>query len=63
MEKKIDSKNRPGFHLAARVGWMNDPNGFSYYKGEYHMFSEMLKTTVVQNCSQQPVRYIPQSRP
>ena len=38
MEKKIDSKNRPGFHLAARVGWMNDPNGFSYYKGEYHLF-------------------------
>lgn len=38
MEKKIDSENRPGFHLAARVGWMNDPNGFSYYKGEYHLF-------------------------
>ena len=29
---------RPGFHLSARVGWMNDPNGFSWYKGRYHMF-------------------------
>ncbi|MCH5275397.1 MAG: glycoside hydrolase family 32 protein, partial [Lachnospiraceae bacterium] len=26
------------FHLSSRVGWMNDPNGFSYYKGQYHMF-------------------------
>ncbi len=38
MEKKIGREDRPDFHLATRVGWMNDPNGFSYYKGEYHMF-------------------------
>ncbi len=38
MERKIDKAARPDFHLAARVGWMNDPNGFSYYKGEYHLF-------------------------
>lgn len=37
-EKKITSERRPSFHLSARVGWMNDPNGFSFYKGEYHMF-------------------------
>lgn len=37
-ERGIDGKLRPGFHLSARVGWMNDPNGFSYYKGEYHLF-------------------------
>ncbi|MCM1135739.1 MAG: glycoside hydrolase family 32 protein [Clostridium sp.] len=36
--KQIGEKNRPAFHLSARVGWMNDPNGFSYYKGQYHMF-------------------------
>ncbi len=29
---------RPSFHLAPRVGWMNDPNGFSYYQGKYHLF-------------------------
>ena len=34
----IATEDRPGFHLSPYVGWMNDPNGFSYYKGEYHMF-------------------------
>ena len=38
MEQKIGKEERPGFHLAARVGWMNDPNGFSWYQGEYHLF-------------------------
>lgn len=37
-EKKITPEMRPVFHLTPRVGWMNDPNGFSYYKGQYHMF-------------------------
>ncbi len=30
--------SRPAFHLTPLIGWMNDPNGFSYYKGKYHMF-------------------------
>lgn len=29
---------RPCVHLPARIGWMNDPNGFSYYRGRYHLF-------------------------
>jgi len=37
-EKQIAPSDRPGFHLCARVGWMNDPNGFSYHDGQYHMF-------------------------
>lgn len=37
-EKMITRENRPAFHLSARTGWMNDPNGFSYYGGKYHMF-------------------------
>jgi len=36
--KRIQSGDRPSFHLSARVGWMNDPNGFLYYDGKYHMF-------------------------
>ena len=36
--KLIVAADRPAFHLSARVGWMNDPNGFSYYDGRYHMF-------------------------
>lgn len=36
--KMIKKENRPAFHLSARTGWMNDPNGFSYHDGKYHMF-------------------------
>ena len=28
----------PRFHVTGTVGWINDPNGFSLYKGEYHLF-------------------------
>ena len=34
----IAPADRPAFHLSPRVGWMNDPNGFSRYGGKYHMF-------------------------
>ncbi len=37
-EKMISGDDRPEFHLSARVGWMNDPNGFSFYNGQFHMF-------------------------
>ena len=38
VEKTIPGAERPDFHLSTRVGWMNDPNGFSFYNGKYHMF-------------------------
>ncbi len=34
----IPEEARPAFHLTPWVGWMNDPNGFSYYRGRYHLF-------------------------
>lgn len=37
-ERKIRPEERPALHLTPRTGWMNDPNGFSWYQGEYHMF-------------------------
>ncbi len=37
-EMMIPREQRPLFHLTPRCGWMNDPNGFSLYKGEYHLF-------------------------
>lgn len=37
-EKMISADHRPAFHLSVRTGWLNDPNGFSYYNGKYHMF-------------------------
>ncbi len=38
MEKSIARHEKPAFHLSARVGWMNDPNGLCYYQGKYHLF-------------------------
>ncbi len=35
---RIVAQDRPAFHLTARTGWMNDPNGFCYYQGKYHLF-------------------------
>ena len=32
------NRQKPSFHLCAPIGWINDPNGFSVYKGEYHLF-------------------------
>ncbi len=29
---------RPQFHFSSQRGWNNDPNGLSYYRGEYHLF-------------------------
>jgi len=37
-EKSVSEEERPAFHLSARTGWMNDPNGFCFYKGRYHLF-------------------------
>ncbi len=42
MEKKqIHDKGqtkRPVYHMSSPMGWMNDPNGFSIYQDQYHLF-------------------------
>lgn len=35
-----NDKFRQGFHLMPLSGWMNDPNGLCYYKGNYHVFHQ-----------------------
>ena len=35
---KVTDDMRPAYHVTGGIGWINDPNGFSVYKGEYHLF-------------------------
>jgi hypothetical protein len=34
----VTEEERPAVHLSCGIGWLNDPNGFSSYRGEYHLF-------------------------
>ncbi len=35
---EVSEKERPVYHFSPRIGWLNDPNGLSYYEGKYHLF-------------------------
>ncbi|MGY5484029.1 glycoside hydrolase family 32 protein [Paenibacillus sp. ALE2] len=39
LQKKVEQCPwRQSFHIQPPTGLLNDPNGFSYYQGEYHLF-------------------------
>lgn len=35
---RVPNYQKPGFHVSSPIGWMNDPNGWSVYQDEYHLF-------------------------
>lgn len=35
---KVNEEFRQKFHFMPEIGWMNDPNGLVFYKGQYHIF-------------------------
>lgn len=34
----VNQRFKGNYHLSPQIGWMNDPNGFVYFKGTYHVF-------------------------
>ena len=39
--KLLENRNDrwyPTFHIAAKAGWINDPNGLSYFNGRYQVY-------------------------
>lgn len=39
-ENTPDRELRPAFHYYAPAGWINDPNGFSWFGGKAHLFAQ-----------------------
>lgn len=37
-KRKLKQEYRLNYHLMGEYGWINDPNGFIYYKDLYHLF-------------------------
>ena len=37
-KSSIDNRYRPLFHMSPSVGWLNDPNGLCYFRGQYHLY-------------------------
>ena len=37
-QRTVNTEFKPKYHLSVPVGWLNDPNGFGFYKGRCHLF-------------------------
>ncbi|MDI4643511.1 glycoside hydrolase family 32 protein [Cohnella hashimotonis] len=37
-KNSVNPQYKPAYHASAEIGWINDPNGFSFYNSEFHLF-------------------------
>jgi len=37
-QKEVNEEYRPKYHLSVPAGWLNDPNGFGFFKGKCQLF-------------------------
>lgn len=37
-QKDVNEEYRPKYHLSVPAGWLNDPNGFGFFKGKCQLF-------------------------
>ena len=37
-KNNVNQEFKPEYHFTAEIGWINDPNGFCRFNGQYHLF-------------------------
>ena len=42
IEQTKQSPHRQLFHIQPPTGLLNDPNGFAYFNGQYHLFLSLI---------------------
>lgn len=57
MSSPTAALERPRFHFCAPTGWINDPNGFVFYEGRYHLFFQYAPDTCGHPWGKAPIHW------